>query len=316
MPKKPKKKGNTKKTKAALAPEIREAVESEVKKVLLGYLGLVSVLAVIGFIVALHRGYTAAKDYLKDQISTRLDTEFSEPTLKATVHEAAQKRANAIIEEQVAPAVANFREDVNDFMAHATAESERLESELAHLSTKIVQVIEKHSSLIHELTLVNEYTQTVINAEAGYRKAYDQLLMWADDKTFPMAHQAFETWKKITSSHNPVFYKQNWSPSTWYDDGDPSTLSLSELVDFYRQQEPLSFRRIALIDYLYQRKDIPKSDKMKFFIEVIEKDDSLDAVEYAGRYFGTLAGLKLHPLAVEGYLKWWKQNTLEDAPKQ
>lgn len=306
---------------ARLTPAMKEVIRTEAKKAVCECLGVGTVAIAVALLVALltvaYSGYRAARNQLKQQISMRLDAEFNEPNLKATVRESAQAEANVIIREQVAPAVAKFREDVNNFTAQAASETERLESEFTRFVAKMAETTQVHSEILEKLTFLNVYTQTVINAEAGYRKAYDQLRSWANDKSFLLTEQALQVYKKITSIHNPAAYKHKWPISSWFGDGDPSTLNLPELVSYYQKQTPLSFRKVAVIDYIYFRKDLPKVGKMQFFIKVIEKDDSLDAVEFAGRYFRTLAGLKLHPLAVDDYLKWWAENkdSLSSTPK-
>jgi hypothetical protein len=71
----------------------------------------------------------------------------------------------------------------------------------------------------------------------------------------------------------------------------------------------------ALIEYIWNRADIPKVERMSFMADVIAKDKSLNAVEYAGRYLSDALDVKLKPLAVKVLLKVWreKKDSIETA---
>jgi len=66
--------------------------------------------------------------------------------------------------------------------------------------------------------------------------------------------------------------------------------------------------KVPLLEYINNRNDIPKIDKLDFFMQVMKTDQSLTAVEYAGRYFTTDTNLKIKPLAVDYLAQWWAAN--------
>ena len=66
-----------------------------------------------------------------------------------------------------------------------------------------------------------------------------------------------------------------------------------------------------MLEFAWKRDDIPKIDRMDFMMQVMEKDTSLTAVEYAGRYFTQSAGLKIKPMALEYLKDWWDTNRWE-----
>ena len=47
---------------------------------------------------------------------------------------------------------------------------------------------------------------------------------------------------------------------------------------------------------------------MEFLVEILKNDNSLRAVEYAGRYFNKETGLKKKTLAASEFLNWWEKN--------
>ena len=71
-------------------------------------------------------------------------------------------------------------------------------------------------------------------------------------------------------------------------------------------QDP--YERRALLEYIYKRNDIPKKDRLDFFVDVMSSDNHLMVCEYAGRYFNGLTRLKIKPLASDYLIKWWADN--------
>ena len=201
-----------------------------------------------------------------------------------------------------------------DLVAKDAADAKELVNELSKKNVEIESYFKKSVKLTSEIVelqeksvLINEFMMTVINAQNDVRKSHDKLLLWSKDKSFVLNSQAWQAWKEIVNKHNPIAYRSNRS-LPWKEGVDPSKLTLSDLKRNYQNQETLSFYKPALIEYIWKRKDIPKKERMAFLIDVIRNDDSLTAVEYAGRFFAKGAGIKLHPLAIEEYSKWWEEN--------
>lgn len=67
------------------------------------------------------------------------------------------------------------------------------------------------------------------------------------------------------------------------------------------------FLRPALVEYVWNRQDFPKRDRMAFLAEIVARDTSLNAVEYAGRLLSDALEAKLKPLAVKPLLEIWEQ---------
>jgi len=192
--------------------------------------------------------------------------------------------------------VTNLTEDLSE-------KNLEMESKLKTLDLTTVKTVE----ILEDFQLINEFLMTVIEAQNDGRVAYDKLLKWSEDESFKLNRQAWQAWMGISSKHNPIAYRTNRAVP-WKEGVDPSKLSLSELKRNYQSQEALSFYKPALIEYIWERQDIPKKDRMEFLVDVIRNDKSLTAVEYAGRFFSQGAGIKLHPLGVKAALKWWEEN--------
>jgi hypothetical protein len=54
------------------------------------------------------------------------------------------------------------------------------------------------------------------------------------------------------------------------------------------------------------RKDIPRIDRLDFFVSVMKEDGSLKCVEYASRYFEQETGQKIKYLYLSVILAWWE----------
>ena len=63
------------------------------------------------------------------------------------------------------------------------------------------------------------------------------------------------------------------------------------------------------MEYIWNRTDIPKKDKMNFLVDVLSnKEESLTVTERAGRIFNAAAKLQYKGLATDRFLDWWSEN--------
>ena len=170
---------------------------------------------------------------------------------------------------------------------------------------KVDLALEKATAQTKELSSLLEFTNTVVAAQNDDRKAFDRLKTWADNLSYPYSKEAAQAWQKVMADH-----AQPWSSGgftiPWKEGFDPSKLDIHGLAEQYAgapaQMHP------ALLEYIWGRKDIPKVVRMDFLMEVMRHDASLNAVEYAGRYFTAGADQKIKPLAVDYLYDWWQKN--------
>lgn len=165
---------------------------------------------------------------------------------------------------------------------------------------------QKALQMLSQIGEINKFTITVIAAQSDDRKAYDRLKAWADDSSYPFSSHARDAWDTIRGEHSKPFYSSGFTVP-WRKDVDPSKLTLGELQRTYEFSPSL---KVPLIEFIWKRENIPKKDRMQFLIDVMQNDQSLKAVEYAGRYFidGANLKIKISPMAVEYLVNWWEDN--------
>jgi hypothetical protein len=168
----------------------------------------------------------------------------------------------------------------------------------AQLIAELREKVEKQAGTI-------EFTVTAVAAQNDDRQAFDQLRKIADEKGNPLAARAEQVWVTVLGQHNPPMHVSGFSID-WQPGVDPARLSLVELRRAYNDA-PVTLRP-ALIEFIWKRADLPKRDRMAFLIDVLKTDSSLNALEYAGRFFAASADLKLKPLAVPEFVAWWQAN--------
>lgn len=191
-----------------------------------------------------------------------------------------------------------------DAQAIANIKNE-LES-LASENENLKKASEDATQLLEDLSYAVDFQSTVIAADNNSRSAWDQLRVWGNDSDFPYHAEAAAAWKRIVQEHSPPFHASGFR-IPWREGIDPASLSLDQLSETYR--ESLVELRPALLEYIWQRGDIPQDARMAFMIGVIEQDESLRAVEYAGRYFLQGASLDGSPMDVDMMLQWWTENS-------
>ncbi len=206
-----------------------------------------------------------------------------------------------------------------------TRESELIISKLDSSSTKLfdrIKVIKDNTedklngidSLIHnaqesiqQLGLLNEFTSTAIMAQNGDRIAFDKICEWCDDKIHPFSKQAVNVWDNVKNSFGIFLFKPTY-PIEWEKIGNPESLSYKILVNRYFDKDLNPRFKPAFIEYIWNRDDFSKRDKMEFSLQVLKKDNSLLAMQYAGSYFNREAGLKSSPVLWQEQVKWWEEN--------
>jgi hypothetical protein len=158
-----------------------------------------------------------------------------------------------------------------------------------------------------QVTLANvkqeeEFTITALAAQADDRESFDKLRELALQKDYRFANLAANAWTLIFEAHNgPMSLSNIQTP--WPQGVDPAKLSLSQLSALY-QSAPTPVKP-GILEYTWNRNDIPSLDRLDFMMSVMKSDHSLTAAEYAGRYFTQGTGQKIKPMAVDYLASWW-----------
>jgi hypothetical protein len=171
--------------------------------------------------------------------------------------------------------------------------------------TKVDAALHKANVNTDALSALLEFTNTVVSAQADDRRAFDKLKGWAGDPAFPYHREALQAWQKVFEEHCQLIsmggFTIPWSPGV-----DPSKFDLTRLIAEYSMLP--EEMKIAMLEYIRNRSDIPKKERMAFMIDVMNTSLTLTTMEYAGRNFAALAELKIKPMALEYFTKWWAEN--------
>jgi len=217
-----------------------------------------------------------------------------------------------------AQAIAEIRKRIEaqsaavDLVAVTAARAETLTRELSEKSAaaevkleEVNQAVSAARAKVTELEQIAEFTRTALAAQNDDRRAFDRLETWANDARFALRSEALGAWVGVLDAHAQPFYSSGFSVP-WKAGLNPSTLSLNDLRREYKAA-PV-FVRPALIEYVWNRQDVSKRDRAAFLADVLRGDDSLKAVEYAGRYLNDALQTKFKPLAVKALLEAWEKS--------
>lgn len=224
-----------------------------------------------------------------------------------------------------AKTVADLKERVEnqsatvDLVAKEASKAKALSEEVADKNKRaedkleiLDKAINKANTTLEELDAVTEFTMTVVAAQNDDRKAFDKLKLWAEDKAYRFSGRAQQAWNTIMKEHSKPYFVSGFKVP-WTEGFDPSKLVLPVLAQQY-QQAPAQLKP-ALLEYIWNRNDIPKIDRLDFMLNIMQTDSSLTAVEYAGRYFTSGTNQKIKPLAVEYLANWWREHGQEFSGK-
>jgi len=199
-----------------------------------------------------------------------------------------------------------------DMVAQRASEAKKLSEDLAKKNDlaekKLVSIdeeLKKASKTVSSLDALAQFTTTVVAAQGDDRKAFDQLEVWAEDKSYVYHDRAVQAWSTIMEDHAKPYSVSYNVP--WKEDVDPSKLSMNELAHNYNEA-PGPPLKIGIVQYIQSSQDISKSEKLSFYASILEDEKSLTVVEAVGRSFAAVADLKIKPLAIRYFLSWWKEN--------
>lgn len=199
-----------------------------------------------------------------------------------------------------------------DLVAKQAATAKTLAEQLEEQSKKAAaellvldQATSEAKAALSQIKSLLEFTETIVAAQNDDRSAFDRLDSIAKSKSNPFATKAKQAWLTIFETHSSALYNSGFS-LPWAAGFDPTKLTIADLsVQFHSAPPEL---KPALLEYIKNREDIPKVDRMDFLLGVLRVDSSLRAAEYAGRYFTLLAGLQVKPLAVDYLVQWWNDH--------
>ena len=220
-----------------------------------------------------------------------------------------------------AEAVAKLKERVEnqsamvELVANEASKAKAISEDVADKNKRAEEKLEildkavtSANATLDKLEAATEFTLKVMAAQNDDRKAFDTLLELANDKEYPFADRAQQAWYTIFEEHGKPLYLSGFK-IPWAEGLDPSKLTLSDLSRTY-QRAPAQLKP-ALLEYIWNRNNIPEIDRLDFMMQVMKTDPSLTAVEYAGRYFTSGTNQKIKPLAVERLSSWWEQHRQE-----
>lgn len=232
-------------------------------------------------------------------------------TIKAAAHQATvDAKQIAEIKERILAQGATV-----DLVAKEAAESKRLTEELARKNLladeKLKQLdaaVKGGLEAVAGLKTYTELNSTILAAQSDSRTAFDQLRKWAEDSAYPLSGISGQAWVAVMDSHESPFMSTGFKV-TWKEGFDPASSSLHNLKEEFKGALPQ--HRIGIIEYVWNRQNIPKKDRLSFLVEVMQTDPSLQVVEYAARYFKQESKDNFKNLYLMGHFKWWDEHKNE-----
>lgn len=174
------------------------------------------------------------------------------------------------------------------------------QSRLAELNVEL----KKANIARDSLELQAGFIMTVLKAQADDRVAFDQLRRWGGDASYKFTKEALSAWDSIVDSYDAdSLFKGEYS-ITWREGVDPLKLSIGQLAENLPGVN--AGNRVALIQYIQKREDIPIFEKMELYYKIVKSDSSLNVVGFATRYMNVEAKINRKYLLIDFYTKWWE----------
>jgi hypothetical protein len=188
-------------------------------------------------------------------------------------------------------------------------------SDAFSLSKRASKQVDDAEKKLHDLNpLINEankaiktlkdnadFSNLVLMAQGGDRPSYDAIGRIAADKGDPNSIVAGYTYQTVSAQHDSALsytYKVDWKPGL-----DPSKLTFQQIANSLMQASGST--KIGALQYLCNRNDFSKIERLDFAYQLFHTDRDLAVVEYADRCMDNLTGQQWVPLPTGFMDTWW-----------
>lgn len=233
-------------------------------------------------------------------VTNNLAAELQSPRINTIINEVVESRALQRIDDTADNIISDkIRSEITPRLSTADSKVESLDT-----------TIQEARSTLDEVKQQSEFITTLVAAENDDRHALDRLASWAEDPSHPMSQLARQAWLKIR-----IYYVgDEIKPTitfTWPSGIDPSHDSMDVLRAFYKTL-PTDFHPVA-VQQIWNNTNISKQLRMEFLIDVMRNDASINAVDYARKFFWKSTDLdqgdlKVKPLVLDPLYTWWETN--------
>lgn len=181
-----------------------------------------------------------------------------------------------------------------------------LRKRIEEQNAKLDKDIEEVNTTLVKLKTLAEFTDTVTKAKNEIGQEFDRLAIWANDPNYPHRLDAKQAWAAIMDEHTVIRSVSHTWPPSWASERDPSKDNLTNLKKIFSSATVPN--RIKILDYIWDRKDFSKYERMAFLYDVLTEDDDLRVRYKAGDRFKQWPNLTAHPLDKEQFVEWWEKN--------
>ena len=210
-----------------------------------------------------------------EKVSSRLDDEFKKENIHSLVEEKAKERIGMVADEIISK---NIEDKIKPEVLTLTSELDKAKK-------------------------LSEFLLTVIKSQSDDRMAFEQLEQWADDKSYSFSKEAKNAKEVIRGSYVnfPPFVTIDWQKMNI----DPSSLTIPQLYKLYETLPPLLHS--DLIIHVWEKiPTVSKKDRIQFLINVLEKEKSLAALTFSGKYLSEEFNLGWNPFVIKHLLNTWE----------
>ena len=165
---------------------------------------------------------------------------------------------------------------------------------------------------LEKVEAIVSLTELITDAQNDDRNAFDELRKIANDPNNPLAQKADTAWRSLSISFASALqleFQVPWAPNV-----DPSKIDVWGLELAYNGA-PDQITQIGILQYMWQRTDIPKVEKLDLLLKVARHGRSLKNVAYALRTFAKATSANVAIFDVDYAEHWWEGHRQEFVDK-
>ncbi|MFA7257295.1 MAG: hypothetical protein WC047_06965 [Kiritimatiellales bacterium] len=261
---------------------------------------------------------------LSRTVKLRVEQEFEAGNIKQLVETEAKNRidviADTLIKDEVARRITPLRDELTALISQTADESkqrlllvDQRQEKSQQTENELGKLINETHKILAQVQQQADFVMTVISAQNDDRKAYDQLVQWMNDPSFPLRDQAYQAQSRIQSSYFGWLGEGSYKTAHWKDEFDPRGLSIQEIEENWTSIPSLLAR--GYLDSVWNCTNITKEQKLTFMHNVLtDSRNSLQAADKAARILADESKVNYNPAFVFGPIEeWWTSRMTSNA---
>lgn len=260
-------------------------------------------------------------------VQARVDDEFRADNIRKLIEAKAKERVDAtadmLIKAGISERITPLRNELTTLVTKISEDNkvkvqalDQRQEDSKKTEAELRDLIGKAQRTLAEIRQQSEFSLAVLAAQSDDRTAFDKLLRWSEDASFPFRSQALAIRLDILKRYSEFLSGSAYLHFPWKKDFDSSRMTFPEIEDTWNYTPPQFARAYA--EFVWTHTNVIKEQKLAFLHKVLtESRGSMQAADWAAKTLSQEANISYNPpFDFDKIEKWWAERSITNAASQ